>query len=77
MPEEKSRQFTPEQLDEITENYCNRLVDEMDVKSMEQMLYEMLVESFRYSSQHDMEELICSIYGEEYWQELVDGVTED
>jgi len=63
------------QLDEIIEKYCDRVVNEMDRKSMEQMLYEMLVDSFQQSSEHDMAELICSIYDGDYWQELVESVT--
>jgi hypothetical protein len=66
--------LTPAQLDEIIEVYCNRVVDEMDTKSMEQMLYDLLLESFSQTNENDMEELICSIYGEEYYQELVDSV---
>jgi phosphoribosylformimino-5-aminoimidazole carboxamide ribonucleotide (ProFAR) isomerase len=67
--------LTTEQLDEIIEKYCDRVVDEMDTKSMEQMLYDLLVDSFQSASQHDMEDLITSIYDEEYWQELVEDVT--
>lgn len=63
--------LTAEQLNEIIEKYCDRVVDEMDTKSMEQMLYDLLVDSFQQSSEHDMEELITAIYGEDYWQELV------
>ena len=69
--------LTTEQLDEIIDKYCDRVVDEMDTKSMEQMLYEMLVDSFQSANQHDMEDLITSIYGEEYWQELVEDVTQE
>jgi hypothetical protein len=67
--------LTPQQLDEVIEKYCDRVVDEMDMKSMSQMLYEMLVDSFQSANQHDMEDLITSIYDEEYWQELVEDVT--
>ena len=42
---------------------------------MEQMIYEMLVDSFAHESENDMESLITSIYGEEYYQELVKSVT--
>lgn len=67
--------LTTEQLDEIIEKYCDRVVDEMDTKSMEQMLYDLLVDSFQSASQHDMEDLITSIYDEEYWEQLVEDVT--
>lgn len=69
--------LTPSQLDEIIEKYCDRVVDEMDTKSMEQMLYDMLIDSFKYQSQNDMEELITAIYGDEYWQDLVENVTQE
>jgi hypothetical protein len=67
--------LTPEQISEIVEKYCDRVVDEMDTKTMEQMIYEMLVDSFAHESENDMESLITSIYGEEYYQELVESVT--
>jgi len=56
--------LTTEQLNEIIENYCDRVVDEMDTKSMEQMIYEMLVDPFQQSD-------------EEYWQELVKSTEVD
>ena len=69
--------LTPQQLDEVIEKYCDRVVDEMDTKSMEQMLYDLLVDSFQSANQHDMEDLITSIYDEEYWQDLVEDVTQE
>lgn len=63
------------QLDDVIAQYCNRVVNEMDIKSMEQMLYDMLVDSFQQSSEHEMEDLITAVYDEEYWQDLVESVT--
>jgi hypothetical protein len=71
----KEMTLTPEQISEIVEKYCDRVVDEMDTKTMEQMVYELLVDSFAHESENDMESLITSIYGEEYYQELVESVT--
>jgi hypothetical protein len=67
--------LTSEQISEIVEKYCDRVVDEMDKRTMEQMVYELLVDSFAHESENDMESLITSIYGEEYYQELVESVT--
>ena len=67
--------LSSEQLNELIEKYCDRVVDEMDTKSMEQMLYDLLVDSFQQSSESDMEELITAIYDEEYYQELVESVS--
>ena len=67
--------LTSEQLNDLIEKYCDRVVDEMDPKSMEQMLYDLLVDSFQQSSENEMEELITAIYDEEYYQELVESVS--
>jgi hypothetical protein len=44
---------------------------------MEQLLYELMVDSFAQYNEHDMEDLITSTYGEEYWQQLVEDVTQE
>jgi len=67
--------LTPDQLNDLVEQYCDRVVNEMSTKEMEQMLYDLLVDSFAHQSEKDMEELICSIYDEEYYQQLVENVT--
>lgn len=67
--------LTPKQLNDLVEKYCDRVVEEMHSDDMAQMLYEMMVESFTSSSENDMAELICSIYDEEYYQQLVEDVT--
>ena len=69
--------LTSTQLDEVIEKYCDRVVDEMDVKSMEQMLYDLLVDSFKYQNENDIAEQITGIYGEDYWDSLVEEVTKD
>lgn len=68
--------LTPEQLNDIIEAYCNRAVDEMDTKSMEQMVYELLVDSFREYTEAEMRDTIATIYGEDYYNELVESATE-
>ena len=67
--------LTSIQLDEIINKYCERIVDEMDTNTMAHVLYDMLVDSFQCHNEHDMEEQICAIYNEDYWQELVESVT--
>ena len=67
--------LTPQQLNDLVEKYCNRIVDEMSTKEMEQMVYELLTDSFAHESESDMEALICSIYDEDYYNQLVEEVT--
>lgn len=67
--------LTPQQLDDVIEKYCDRVVDELDVKFMRQMLCEMLVDAFQQTNENDMEELVCRIYDEDYWGQLVKEAT--
>lgn len=67
--------LTSEQLNDLVERYCDRVVDDMSKKEMEQMVYELLTDSFAYESETHMEALICSIYGEDYYNKLVEEVT--
>lgn len=69
--------LTTPQLDDLIENYCTMVVDSMDTESMEQMLYELMVDSFAQYSEHDMEDLITSTYGEDLWKDLVENVTQE
>jgi hypothetical protein len=39
------------------------------------MVHELLVDSFAHESENDMESLVTSTYGEQYWQQLVEDVT--
>lgn len=67
--------LTSEQLNDLVERYCDRVVDDMSKKDMEQMIYELLTDSFANESETDMESLICFIYGEDYYNKLVEEVT--
>ena len=70
--------LTPNQLEKVIEKYCDRVVDEMeDIKSMEELLYDLLTDSLMDQSQSDIEEKIRGIYDEEYWNQLVKEVTEE
>jgi len=67
--------LTAEQQAEVIEGYVNRVVDGMEVKEMEQLLYNLLLESFEHQSESEVKELICTIYGAEFYQELVSSAT--
>lgn len=43
---------------------------------MEQMVYELLVDSFRGYTEAEMKDTIATIYGEDYYNELVENATE-
>jgi hypothetical protein len=67
--------LTPQQLEDLVEKYCNRVVDEMSRKDLEQHYFELLLDSFAHEDEKDVESLICSIYDESYYEQLVKEVT--
>lgn len=64
-------ELTVEQMDSIIEAYCNRVISELNKEEMENMLYDLLNSSFDNMSEREMEALVTAVYGEEYYQELV------
>jgi hypothetical protein len=68
--------LSPEQLNHIIEAYCNRVVDEMDTKSMEQVLYDLFVASFSEYTETEIKDTIATIYGDDYYNELVEHATQ-
>jgi hypothetical protein len=69
--------LTPEQHDELAEIYANRVVDNMDAKSMEKLLFDMLLDSYSSQSEWELEELILATDGQEYYDGLVQSVTNE
>ena len=67
--------LTSQQLDQLVENYAERIVDEMDVKCLMQFVYDTLVESLAGKSEEDVLNEISYVYDEDVIQELVESVT--
>ena len=67
--------LTSQQLDQLIENYAERIVDEMDVKCLMQFVYDTLVESLAGKSEEDVLNEISYVYDEDVIQELVESVT--
>ena len=70
-------ELTNSQLNMIAGAYANRVVDEMTRKELELAYYELLVDSFSSQGENDIYELISTVYGEDYWNELVKEAVED
>ena len=66
--------LSPEQFNEFIENYADKVLDDMDNKSKDQLLYQLLVDSYSDRNEHEMEELIVATYGEETYNELLESV---
>lgn len=67
--------LTSQQLNQLVENYAERIVDEMDVKCLMQFAYDTIVDNMSHMGPEDVLNEISGVYDEEILQELVDGVT--
>ncbi len=63
--------LTTEQLDELKCNYAEMVVDDMDLKTLMIMAYDVIVENLKDYGEEDMKEEIVELYDEEILEELM------
>ena len=66
--------LTPSQYNELVEQFVDIVVDNMDMKTLVQYVYDDLREHFEQSSQNELKDEVDN-FDEELWDELVDNVT--
>jgi len=67
--------LTSQQLDQLIDNYAERIVDEMDVKCLMQFVFDTIVENLSHMNEEDVLNEIANVYDEDVIQELVESVT--
>ena len=67
--------LTSEQQDELIALYVERIVDSMDIESLEQFVYNTLKDDFTALSNSELQDEIKYSFDEETLDELVDNVT--
>ena len=68
------KELTSAQRDELISQYCELVVDGMDYKSLEQYVYEAMVDYVDKLSDIEIKEEVDN-YDEELFDELVDNIT--
>ena len=68
-------ELTSNQRNEIAVQFAELVVDGMDYKSMEQYIYDNMMEYFSKLTTNELEEEVYN-HDEELWEELVDNVTQ-
>ena len=66
--------LTPSQYNELVEQFVDIVVDNMDMKTLVQYVYDDLREHFEQSSQNELKDEVDN-FDEELWDQLVDNVT--
>ena len=67
--------LTDNQLDQLIDNYAERIVDEMDVKCLMQFVFDTIVENLRGKDEEEVLGEIAYVYDEDVIEELVKSVT--
>ena len=71
------RQLTSLQKDELITQYSQLILDSMDYKSLEQFVYDTLVDDFVKLTDSELQDEIKYSFDEETLDELIDNVTNE
>lgn len=66
--------LTDNQLDQLIDNYAERIVDDMDVKCLMQFVFDTIVENLRGKDEEEVLGEIAYVYDEDVIEELIEGV---
>ena len=70
------KNLTSAQRNEIAQQYAELVIDGMDYKTMEQYIFDNMMEYFSKLTADELEEEVYN-HDEELWEELVDNVTNE
>ena len=74
LPNPTSKMMTTDQLDQLKSNYCEQIIDNMDMDCLVQMCHDLLMDSYADCTEEDMKEEVLELYDEEMWNDLKEGV---
>jgi len=66
--------MTSEQLDDLKSNYCEMIMDGMDMDTLIQLAYDLLMDSYADSTEAELKEEILDLYDEETLNDLMEEV---
>ena len=64
--------MTSEQLDDLKSNYCEMIIDGMDMDTLIQLAYDLLMDSYADSTEAELKEEILDLYDEETLNDLME-----
>jgi len=72
LPNPKSKMtMTTEQLDQLKSNYCEMIIDGMDMDSLVQMAHDLLMDSYQSCTEEEIKEEILDLYDDEMLESLM------
>jgi len=75
LPNPKSKMtMTSEQLEQFKSNYCELIVDGMDMDCLVQMCHDLLMDAYQSCSEQEIKDEILDLYDEEILEDLMEGI---
>ena len=59
-----------EQLNELKSNYCEMIIDGMDMDTLVSMCHDLLMDAYQDCTEEEMKNEILDLYDEEMWDDL-------
>ena len=69
-----SKTMNKEQLESLKSNYCEMIIDGMDMDTLVQMAFDLLMDSYQDCTEEQMKEEILDLYDEEMLNDLMEEV---
>ena len=63
--------MTEEQLSKLKDQYAEMIMDNMDYKDMERLLFDVIRGDMEMSNEEELKEEIIDFYGDETWEGLI------
>ena len=70
--QEKTR-MNKEQLEQFKSNYCEMIIDGMDMDCLVQMCFDLLMDSYQSCTEEQLKEEILDLYDEDMLNDLIAG----
>jgi len=66
--------MTTEQLSQFKFNYCERIIDDMDMDTLMQLAHDLLMDSYQSCTEEEIKEEILDLYDEETLSNMMEEV---
>ena len=75
LPNPKSKMtMTTEQLAQFKFNYCEKIIEDMDMDTLMQLAHDLLMNEYEKCSEEDIKQEILDLYDEETLSNMMEGV---
>jgi len=75
LPNPKSKMtMNKEQLAQFKYNYCEKIIDDMDMDTLMTLAHDLLMDAYQSCSEQEIKDEILDLYDEEILEDLMEGI---